>query len=538
MCKQICNQCHAEKIESDFMTANKQYKTCATCRSKHSRMKDENRVKQKEMTQKWKAENKIYVQKMNEFYRTTLNYSPQDRSLLKDMIKFDEHHLHYSKDNVVGKDCSVPSCGWRPLSFFYSNDFTPDHLTTTCIRCFHIRSRIRSLIMFDVKNQLKNYLRNDKCVSTIVNPYLGCNIPDFKKHIESLFEEGMSWDKLGFYRENNEKILGIHIDHIFPIYCFDLTDPRDLYLCFHYKNCQPLWGTENLKKKHVYDEKKKNEYIEMMNDEFDDKIFIELIESVQRWVDSRIDKFIRPSHLAVDEIAKKRHTLYQDYIHDQCLEAVQLMFFAYENRVHEKPYKASLMALMKNKASRKSGSDNPRSKRVCKLSMDGDILDIYESMNGAAKLNGTFHASISKCCSNPTKLLYSGGFRWCFEDDLISVAQRCRFVRLMAQLIASRPRYNIYCTLPLPARSDETRKKIQSSMKELFSTEEGREKKKQALVKRAETMKKRREQLVIIEKECRACKQRLPASSFCKKSAAADGLQAYCKPCTMKRKKS
>lgn len=506
MIKHTCTQCHIQKIKSDFITNNKQYKTCNTCRNKHSRINNEdNKIKQIEMTKKWKSENKIYVKKMNEFYRTTLNYSPKDRSLLKDTIKFSDHNnLHYSKDNIAGKNCSIPTCGWKPLSFFYSNDFTSDHLTTTCIRCFHIRSRIRSLIMSDIKNQIKKYLKNKSLINDI-HPYLGCSIPYFIQYIESLFKEGMTWDRLGSYIDNNKKVLGIHIDHILPIYCFDLTNPRDLFLCFHYKNCQPLWGIDNLKKKHVYDEKKKIEYEQIMINENmgNDKILIDFIKSVEKYVDSKIEKYIIPSHLSIDKARiQKQQALYQDYLHDQCLEAVQLMFFAHENRIHEKSYKASLVALMKNKASRKSGSDNPRSKRVCKLSMNGDLLDIYESMNGAAKCNNTFHASISKCCSNPESLFSSGGFLWCFEQNLIYVVQRCRFIRVMTQLLEKRPRYDIYCRLALPPRSDETKKKIKNSMKQFFSTEEGRENKKKAFVKRSETMKKRREHIDITGKGC------------------------------------
>jgi len=67
---------------------------------------------------------------------------------------------------------------------------------------------------------------------------LGCSIPEFKAHIESLFTEGMSWDNHGEW----------HLDHIKPLASFDLSD-RDQFLeACHYKNYQPLWALDNLKK--------------------------------------------------------------------------------------------------------------------------------------------------------------------------------------------------------------------------------------------------------------------------------------------------
>jgi hypothetical protein len=67
---------------------------------------------------------------------------------------------------------------------------------------------------------------------------LGCSISEFKLHLESLFQEGMSWDNYGVY--------GWHIDHIIPCYAFDLSDPAQQLVCFHYTNLRPLWAKDNL----------------------------------------------------------------------------------------------------------------------------------------------------------------------------------------------------------------------------------------------------------------------------------------------------
>jgi hypothetical protein len=69
---------------------------------------------------------------------------------------------------------------------------------------------------------------------------LGCTVDEFKIYLESKFKEGMTWENHGKY--------GWHIDHIKPCAFFDLTNPEQQKICFHYTNLQPLWAIENLKK--------------------------------------------------------------------------------------------------------------------------------------------------------------------------------------------------------------------------------------------------------------------------------------------------
>lgn len=69
---------------------------------------------------------------------------------------------------------------------------------------------------------------------------LGCSIDDFKKHIESQFRPGMTWD--------NWSPNGWHIDHIKPLAVFDFTDLKQQQEALHYTNMQPLWWMENLLK--------------------------------------------------------------------------------------------------------------------------------------------------------------------------------------------------------------------------------------------------------------------------------------------------
>lgn len=77
-----------------------------------------------------------------------------------------------------------------------------------------------------------------KCTSTF--KLLQCSREELVKYLESKFQEGMSWENHGLY--------GWHIDHIIPCASFDLSDPEQQKVCFHYTNLQPLWAKDNLTK--------------------------------------------------------------------------------------------------------------------------------------------------------------------------------------------------------------------------------------------------------------------------------------------------
>jgi hypothetical protein len=70
--------------------------------------------------------------------------------------------------------------------------------------------------------------------------YVGCSVEHLIAHLESLFVDGMSWANFGRG--------GWHIDHVFPIARADLADPVELRAVFHWKNCRPLWESENYAK--------------------------------------------------------------------------------------------------------------------------------------------------------------------------------------------------------------------------------------------------------------------------------------------------
>jgi len=71
---------------------------------------------------------------------------------------------------------------------------------------------------------------------------LGTSKINARKHIESLFKPGMTWKNHGVGEDK------WHIDHKIPCASFDLKCPVQQLACCYYKNLQPLWAIDNIKK--------------------------------------------------------------------------------------------------------------------------------------------------------------------------------------------------------------------------------------------------------------------------------------------------
>jgi len=94
-----------------------------------------------------------------------------------------------------------------------------------------ILANLRSRVNIALKNNMKS-IKTEKLI--------GCTIIQLKQHLQNQFKKGMNWSNYGLY--------GWHIDHKIPCASFDLSKENKQQKCFNYKNLQPLWAKENLKK--------------------------------------------------------------------------------------------------------------------------------------------------------------------------------------------------------------------------------------------------------------------------------------------------
>ena len=71
---------------------------------------------------------------------------------------------------------------------------------------------------------------------------IGCEPYMLKEYLSSKFKNNMSFENYGEW----------DVDHIKPITLYDLTNIEQVKLCFNYKNLQPLYHIDNLRKSNKY----------------------------------------------------------------------------------------------------------------------------------------------------------------------------------------------------------------------------------------------------------------------------------------------
>ena len=111
------------------------------------------------------------------------------------------------------------------------------------------RNKIKTDLNFKLKQNIKTRIiavlkGTSKSENTI--KLLGCSIDKFIMYLEAQFwkDERIDWITYG--------PRGWHLDHIRPCASFDLTDPEQQKICFHYTNMQPLWWEDNIAKADKY----------------------------------------------------------------------------------------------------------------------------------------------------------------------------------------------------------------------------------------------------------------------------------------------
>lgn len=100
---------------------------------------------------------------------------------------------------------------------------------------FRVGVTIRNRILNGIKRESGRMGEVAKSART--EEMLGCTYAQACQHIESLWQPGMTW--------RNHAPRGWHIDHITPLAAFDLRDPEQQRIAFHYTNLQPLWARDN-----------------------------------------------------------------------------------------------------------------------------------------------------------------------------------------------------------------------------------------------------------------------------------------------------
>ncbi len=245
-----CSRCHKEMLMSlDFFSKNKTSRDglsgwCKGChkeyKNKHKekisdngrRYYQENKDKIKIQSLEWSRNNKDKKADMGRKYRT----ANKDKKRELDRQYQIDNREKIQKGRKKYRDKNQEIIRERKAQYYQENK---DKINE------HFKNKRRNNVGFRIKCNLRSRvwdaLKNQRALKySGLMKILGCSIDDFRKHLESQFRDGMSWDNYG------KK--GWHIDHIKPCACFDLTDYLQQKKCFNYTNLQPLWAEDNYAK--------------------------------------------------------------------------------------------------------------------------------------------------------------------------------------------------------------------------------------------------------------------------------------------------
>ena len=213
----ICTKCNKEKELSDF--------------GKHSGHKDGLQSQCKECIKEIKKE-EYKINREQILIKRKEHY-------LKNIDKKKVYQKQYRLDNL--QDIKIKKQKYADDNKEIIAEYQKEYRQNNKSRRNELRKEryskdINFKILINLRNRINAVLKgNSKSQKTI--DLIGCSIPELRKHLESRFTRGMSWDNCG--------LDGWEIDHIKPCASFDLSDPKEQKHCFFYKNLQPLWGEDN-----------------------------------------------------------------------------------------------------------------------------------------------------------------------------------------------------------------------------------------------------------------------------------------------------
>lgn len=198
-----CTKCKIQKPYSEFSrNKNKKDGLQCHCRSCVKLYQQENKEKISLKRQQYREKNKKSLREIAKNYRKILKQYYRDYN----KNYYQENKKRINKQNAI----------WQ-------------------------KNRMKTHPLYKLKRLVKNRINaslksNDYIKKQNSLEYLGCNANFYIKYLSSKFKKGMSWENHGEW----------HIDHIIPL--SSANTEEELIKLFHYKNTQPLWAKENLKK--------------------------------------------------------------------------------------------------------------------------------------------------------------------------------------------------------------------------------------------------------------------------------------------------
>lgn len=214
MTEKLCTTCNEVKDISFFSKASRNksgfYYRCKPCQKRYA---FENAEKIKSYRKSKAVERKNYMKKWNEINRAhVLEYRERTKE-----SKILTQKIYYQKNK---KKCQQ------------RNDKRHKQ---------RVKEDPLYLLASSARAQVRHGLKMVGTVKTQKsNKYLGISYEKLKTYLEKKFKKGMTWQNHGIGKDK------WNIDHIIPL--ASAKTEEEMIVLLHYRNLQPLWSTENLKK--------------------------------------------------------------------------------------------------------------------------------------------------------------------------------------------------------------------------------------------------------------------------------------------------
>lgn len=184
-----------------------------------------------------------------EYYQNNLDKREEYLSNNSDRIKtYEKEYRERNKDIIRHKSKIYKSIN-KEKHAQYNKEYKETHKKRiTQQRLIYVRNRLKTDPNYLLEHRLRSRIRSALKLNTKSKPtkeLLGCTIDELKLHLQVTAINNGYLD----FDINNYSGKKYHIDHIIPCASFDLSDPEQQKICFHYTNMQILTSHENLVKK-------------------------------------------------------------------------------------------------------------------------------------------------------------------------------------------------------------------------------------------------------------------------------------------------
>ena len=254
----VCSKCKTEKPILGFRVVRKKdnddlkYRAdCRVCERNRASKYRENpdyREKQSKNNKEWRKNNKAHRDNYIDKYRNENSDKISEQTKLYKKINAEnikKKNAEYYDDPINRQRKNELTEKWQKENIDLVRKWNRERKQERYKNddVYRFKVDIRSFIQHSFRRN--KFVKNEKSIDI-----LGCDFGQLKKHLESKFTNGMSWENKGKW----------HIDHIIPLAAAE--NKEELTALCHHKNLQPLWALENLTKHDDFDPKDKEKYLE------------------------------------------------------------------------------------------------------------------------------------------------------------------------------------------------------------------------------------------------------------------------------------